>query len=100
MLLYYRILPFLIIIIVTENPPVEKPTEEESEEKKEAPINPIDLDKKVFVSQKRALLFLPTRFHVMLKFMIYEDHTLVKIRTDFWQILSYLDAFFSVTLSV
>eukprot|EP00026_Physarum_polycephalum_P009195 Phypoly_transcript_09309.p1 GENE.Phypoly_transcript_09309~~Phypoly_transcript_09309.p1 ORF type:complete len:460 (+),score=89.79 Phypoly_transcript_09309:2-1381(+) len=59
-----------------------------------------DLDTKVFVCQKRALLFLPTKYHVIMKFLIYEDQTLVKIRTDFWKILSYIDAFFNVMLGV
>jgi len=59
-----------------------------------------DLDKKVFVCQKRALIFLPTKYHVIIKFLIYEDQTLIKIRTDFWKILSFLDAFFNVMLGV
>jgi len=56
------------------------------------------LDEKVYVCSRRALLFLPAKYHILMVFTIYEDHTLVKIRTDFWKALSYIDAFFNVLL--
>ena len=49
---------------------------------------------KEFLCVERAIIFLPPRFHLLMKFVIYEEHTVVKIRTDFWRVLICLDDFF------
>lgn len=57
-----------------------------------------NLDEKVFVGEKRALVFLPAKYHILMHFTIYEQHTLVKIYTDFWKALSYIDSYFNIML--
>jgi hypothetical protein len=49
---------------------------------------------------ERVIIFLPPRYHLLLKFNIYENQTIVKIRTDFWRVLICLDDFFEDLIKV
>jgi AP-5 complex subunit beta-1 len=38
-------------------------------------------------------MFLPPFYHLLLKFNIGQHITTIKIRTDYWQVLAYVDEF-------
>ena len=40
------------------------------------------------------VVFVPPRFHLLFKFHVSDESTVVRIRTDNWKLLSELDAFF------
>ena len=40
------------------------------------------------------VVFVPPRFHLLFKFHVSDDSTVVRIRTDNWKLLAELDAFF------
>lgn len=42
----------------------------------------------------KVLIFLPRSFHLLLLFRIGASRTIVKIRTDYWRCLSFVDPFF------
>ncbi len=42
----------------------------------------------------RCGIYLPPRFHLLIKFRVCKNSTLVRIHTDCWQILSEVDAYF------
>ena len=41
------------------------------------------------------IIFIPPRFHLLFKFHVSDESTVVRIRTDNWKLLSELDAFFA-----
>jgi hypothetical protein len=59
-----------------------------------------EVDSKTLESQEeipvieKVLIFLPPCYHLLLKFHLFADHTVVKIRTDFWRVFICLDDFF------
>lgn len=50
--------------------------------------------KEPLLGVERVMIFLPPKFHLLLKFKLYQSNCIVKIRTDFWRVLICLDDFF------
>lgn len=48
----------------------------------------------------RAFIFLPHHYHLLLSFEILEEHTIIRIRTDWWRILTHVDRYFEDILKV
>eukprot|EP00743_Colponemidia_sp_Colp-15_P012014 GILK01013542.1.p1 GENE.GILK01013542.1~~GILK01013542.1.p1 ORF type:complete len:1095 (-),score=184.93 GILK01013542.1:17-3301(-) len=53
-----------------------------------------ELHDPVHVEQARALIFIPPQYHILMRWSICERTTLVRMRTDRWQLLKYLDNYF------
>ena len=60
-----------------------KETKEKKKNKKE----------KTLVEVKKAVIFLPPRYHLLLKFHISNTSTVVRLRTDRWQLLAEMDRY-------
>jgi len=50
-------------------------------------------------TKKGVFIFLPPKYHLLLRFKIYDTSTTIKSRTDYWQILAYLDSFFDILVN-
>lgn len=50
--------------------------------------------------QLRAFIFLPHRYHLLFSFEIHDDHTIIRIRTDWWRVLTHIDKYFEDILKI
>lgn len=41
---------------------------------------------------RRAIIFLPPKYHILLQFDINEDYTIVHIHSDHWRTLAHIDS--------
>lgn len=48
----------------------------------------------------KALIFLPHRYHLLFTFEVAEEHTVIRIRTDWWRILTHIDRYFDEMLKL
>jgi len=51
------------------------------------PINQEDLE------VMHVMIFLPHKFHLLLKMLLYQNETLIVIYTDYWRILPFIDSY-------
>ncbi len=42
---------------------------------------------------QRLLIFMPPRYHLLMKVRMRPDSSVVSVRTDFWRVLPYIDPF-------
>jgi len=42
----------------------------------------------------KAIIFLPHKYHLLFSFEIHSNHTVIRIRTDWWRILTHIDKYF------
>jgi AP-5 complex subunit beta-1 len=42
----------------------------------------------------KALVHLPPRYHMLMRIQVSESSTVVRVKTDFWRVLAFLDKFF------
>lgn len=52
------------------------------------------------VTIEKIIIFLPPTFHLLMKFHIYKEYTIIEIKTDFWRVLVCLDEFFDELLEI
>lgn len=48
----------------------------------------------------KALVFLPHRYHLLFSFEIFGEHTIIRMRTDWWRVLTHVDKYFEDVLKI